>query len=949
MQRRGRLRNRIIAWSLIPTSLILLAVALVILRSYQQVTEDLVLGRNRELTRLSAGQLTSELTAYTDLLETLAEDPGLRRADPIVQGNLLAQAQNRLVVFDGGVVILSNQGVVAAGIGDRGGMVGADWSDRAFFHQMLRTMGPTFSDVFSLDSTGEDVFAVAVPLLTEQGGLGGAVVGMFRLGAPTFSAFYGGIVKLRIAEGHNTLLTDSNGRLIYHPDSALIGSQLAETWIVERVAQGQVDALHMRNSQGLDVLTSFAPVPGTPWGLVTEESWSSVTGSSRSYTSFLLLLLGLGLVVPALVVMLRVVQLTRPILEVTRVAKEIAGGDFGHKVEARTGDEIEDLADQINEMSAQLRESYSGLERKVHERTRELATLNAVSAVVSRSLDLREIMQAGVDMACEVVPLEMGAAWRVQAGETPVMLVRMAAHGLTPGLLAGTARVPLNQTLLLAAQHAGRPTIWKTGSATMTERIADLLRSEGIRWAVTVALEVKGQLLGGLTLATVVDREVTAEELSLLAGIGQQMGVAIDNARLYESERQGREESDARRRVAEGLREVLAVLNSQQSLQDILNFIVQQACQLVGSEAAAILQPRPDTGILEFGSTCGLDPQLTAALSVPIGQGITGRAMLERRPVVVPDILGTIGAPGPDRDWPSEPEWEAVRGFAERFQTVLALPLIARDEALGAMALYYGERRGFSDEEIDLARGVAHQAALAIDSARLREQAARAAATAERTRLARELHDSVTQSLYSVTLYGEAAARLLTDGRAVEAAEHLRELRDTAQEALREMRLLIFQLRPPALERSGLVGALQARLEAVELRGGTLAELAVDGAECIAQLPLPIQEEVYHIAQEAMNNVLRHAKAEHVWLRLSCDDQLLTVEVSDDGHGFAPQQAGVSGGLGLPGMRERAERIDATLGIESRPGEGTRVRLRVPFQPTRPPAGKRQSGESGKS
>ena len=123
------------------------------------------------------------------------------------------------------------------------------------------------------------------------------------------------------------------------------------------------------------------------------------------------MLLGLGLVVPALVVTLRVAQLTRPILDVTRVAKEVAGGDFGHKVEARTGDEIEDLADQINAMSAQLRESYSGLERKVQERTRELATLNAVSAVVSRSLDLREIMQAGVDMACEVVPQARPAAY----------------------------------------------------------------------------------------------------------------------------------------------------------------------------------------------------------------------------------------------------------------------------------------------------------------------------------------------------------------------------------------------------------------------------------------------------------------------------------------------------------------------------------------------------------
>ncbi|OGO15667.1 MAG: hypothetical protein A2Y93_06705 [Chloroflexi bacterium RBG_13_68_17] len=935
MRRRGRLRNRIIAWSLIPTSLILLAVALVILRSYQQVTEDLVLGRNRELTRLAAGQLGSELTAYSDLLEALAEEPGIRQGDPAAQADSLEQAQNRLVVFDAGVVILNNQGVVAAGIADTAELMGEDWSDRAFFHQMLRTMGPTFSDVFSIGPQEQGVFAVAVPLINDQGGFGGSAVGMFRLGAPTFSAFYGGIVKLRIAEGNNSLLADSNGRLIYHPDPAQIGGELAETWIIDRIAQGQVDALRMRNGQGSDVLASFSPVPGTPWGLVTEESWAAVTASSRSYTSFLLLLLGLGLVVPALVVTLRVAQLTRPILDVTRVAKEVAGGDFGHKVEARTGDEIEDLADQINAMSAQLRESYSGLERKVQERTRELATLNAVSAVVSRSLDLREIMQAGVDMACEVVPLEIGAAWRLEAAGSPPMLVRIAAHGLTPALLAGTARLPLERTPLGIARQAGQPYIWTADDLTMSEELAALVKAEGIRRAVTVALEAKGQLLGGLTLATQVDRPITGEELSLLAAIGQQMGVAIENARLYESEREGHEESERRRRVAEGLREVLAVLNSEQPLQDILDFIVHQACQLLGSEASAILQPRRADGPLEFGSTCGLDPEMTAALSIPIGQGIAGRAMAERRPVVVPDILGAVGAPAPGKDWPSEAEWSVVRGFAELYHTVLALPLIARDEARGALVLYYRERRSFSEEDLDLARGVAHQAALAIESARLREQAEHVAATAERTRLARELHDSVTQSLYSVTLYGEAAARLLTNGRTQEAAEHLRELRDTAQEALREMRLLIFQLRPPALEKSGLVGALQARLEAVELRGGTQAELSVEGAEQIARVSLAVQEEIYHIAQEAMNNVLRHAKSEHIWLRLAYDGAGIDLEVRDDGGGFLPAAAGAGGGLGLPGMRERADRIDATLDINSRPGGGTRIRLRVPLQPSR--------------
>ena len=130
------------------------------------------------------------------------------------------------------------------------------------------------------------------------------------------------------------------------------------------------------------------------------------------------------------------------------------------------------------------------------------------------------------------------------------------------------------------------------------------------------------------------------------------------------------------------------------------------------------------------------------------------------------------------------------------------MPLVIKEEDYGGITLYYRPPREFSQEEIQLAMSVADQAALAIENARLRGQAEQAAAFAERSRLARELHDSVTQSLYSITLYSEAVARMLTAGAGSEAVEHLRELRATAQEALREMRLLIFQLSPPALDKA---------------------------------------------------------------------------------------------------------------------------------------------------
>jgi signal transduction histidine kinase len=318
-------------------------------------------------------------------------------------------------------------------------------------------------------------------------------------------------------------------------------------------------------------------------------------------------------------------------------------------------------------------------------------------------------------------------------------------------------------------------------------------------------------------------------------------------------------------------------------------------------------------------------------LSLPIGSGGAGRALAERQAVTLPDAaaLSAYSAQHPDL-LPEQERAMIERLVNYQYLALLSVPLIVMDEDYGAITLYYRQPRQFSEEDQRLAMSVADQVALAIESARLREQAEQAAALAERSRLARELHDSVTQSLYSVTLYAEAAARLLDEGNRQTAADYLRELRDTGQEALREMRLLIFELHRPALGEGGLAAALQARLDAVETRGGMHAELAVEGDEQISRL---VQAELYNIAHEALNNVLKHAHANHVRIRLRFGDNATEMEISDDGAGFESTVDGIRGGFGISGMKERAQKIGGTLQIESAPGKGTKVTARVPVSP----------------
>jgi signal transduction histidine kinase len=420
----------------------------------------------------------------------------------------------------------------------------------------------------------------------------------------------------------------------------------------------------------------------------------------------------------------------------------------------------------------------------------------------------------------------------------------------------------------------------------------------GVKSILVVPITAGGRVLGAAMLSAFEDGDsFTPEDVALASGIADAVALAIENARLYD---------ETRRRLAEsqGLQRVTAALLQRLSLGEVLEIVCREARQLTGALGSTVF-------LLEGGEwlrvafTAG-EPSTTFDV-IPIAGSLTGQAVQTGKPVLANDPAA---------------EEQGYAGGAT-ITALLAVPLRARGVVVGALDVV-SKPTGFNVDDVLLMSLFADQAAIAIENARLHQQVEQLAVIEERQRLARELHDSVTQSLYSVTLYGEAAARLLSAGNYPLAAEHLRELRDTAQEALREMRLLIFELRPPVLEKEGLAAALQTRLEAVEGRAGLQSELQVEGEGVI---PIPIEEELYRVAQEALNNVLKHAKAQRVKVRLRLDGTSVALEVRDDGVGFNPALVREKGGLGLRGMAERARRIGSALDVQSAPGRGTTVKV----------------------
>jgi PAS domain S-box-containing protein len=265
----------------------------------------------------------------------------------------------------------------------------------------------------------------------------------------------------------------------------------------------------------------------------------------------------------------------------------------------------------------------------------------------------------------------------------------------------------------------------------------------------------------------------------------------------------------------------------------------------------------------------------------------------------------------------------------ERFQwhvtSWLAVPLIVKNRLIGALGISHPRPAFYTARHARLATAIGHQAAIAIENARLHERMRALAAVEERQRLARELHDSVSQALYGIAL-GARTAHAMLDRDPAQASEPLEYVLQLAEVGLAEMRALIFELRPDSIETDGLVAALERRVAVTRARHGVT--LLVDFcAEPDASLDA--KEALFRIAQEALNNTVKHARADHIEVRLAQDDNLLTLELRDNGVGFDTAGAFPSH-LGLRSMRERATQLGGALHIESAPGHGARVVARLP-------------------
>jgi len=661
----------------------------------------------------------------------------------------------------------------------------------------------------------------------------------------------------------------------------LVNAMLANQSAVQKMELG-----------GMMFALAYAPLPDTGWslglaapvdqlGAPSQGVVDAVWADAESTIVFTLLMMGaFFLATLAATLLLTRRELTRPIETLVRGVRAVTAGRLDVQIPIPSRDELGMLAAAFNKMTGELSRRNKELSEssaallKSEKQYRTLAENFPNGIVVLFDRDLRHTLADGIGfpgIGLSKAAIEGRTVWEV----FPHDLAEIFANGYQAALQGKTSTFEItirNQTYQV--------------------------------WALPIRVD-GSEIVSGMAFTQDITERVQTQ--------------ALLERRVQESTRELVElyqQTEQRSRELEALYRADDLLHRSLQLDQVLQSLVDVVVDILHADKASVqvwdaLQER-----LVVRAQRGFGPSSLARLSdYRPGDGIAGKVFITGEPIAVENILE---APPPANLILAE----------EGVSSLLSVPITVGNEVFGVFGMDYARPRSFDEADQRLFLSLAQRAAVAIENARLYEQAQGKAALEERHRLARDLHDSVTQLLYSQSLFAETGRQHAARDQHDQAASYLARIGETAQQALKEMRLLIYELRPPVLEKEGLAGALRQRLDSVESRAGIEARLVI---ELSAKLPQSLEDALFLIAQEALNNSLKHARANLLQVTLQEEEGWVELCITDNGSGFNPNPGEETGGMGLANIRERAGQAGGVVSIESQPGKGTQVSVRIPL------------------
>ncbi len=438
----------------------------------------------------------------------------------------------------------------------------------------------------------------------------------------------------------------------------------------------------------------------------------------------------------------------------------------------------------------------------------------------------------------------------------------------------------------------------------------------GIHAHLCVPLRIKDKVIGVISAASDRANAFNKSDEAILQTLSNQVSVAIENARLFAETQHLLKETEQRANELTIINDAQQGLASKLDVQSIYELVGDTFHKFFNAQVVMISTYDPKSNTVEHRYSIERGQRVYSQGMHPPG-GFRSQIIRTKKPILVnvnvADEATRLGQPTlPGTTTPKS--W-------------LGVPILENGEVTGILSVQnLDEDNAFDEADVRLLETFAASMSIALENARLYEQARHLAVLDERQRLARELHDSVTQSLYGISLYAQAAAGNINANQISQVAEYIEDIQNTAQESLADMRLLIYELKPPILDKEGLVAALQNRLISVEDRARIKSSLQTNLS---GRLPAQVEEGIYQITREALNNIIKHAKAKNIAIRIREESASILVEISDDGVGFEPDKARREGRLGLVNMQQCAQSQGWTLNIESSPGNGTCIKVEI--------------------
>ena len=617
-------------------------------------------------------------------------------------------------------------------------------------------------------------------------------------------------------------------------------------------------------------------------------------------TAFALLV---GLIVPALNR-----YVVHPVEELSKGVAEISAGNLNYRVPVMSQDELGQLAESFDNMRQQLKTSRTEMERS----EQELASLNEIGMAATQLLDLQEILEFAADTM--VNKLGMAAAQIYLYNEEMERYTLRTSMGISKTQIEEIDR---------RRQSGGDFTqeVVDTGEEVFVANMADDTRFHGVwdelpgRSYLNLPFISRGTIVGVLGIVTQIGRSLSLHEVDFFKAVGREIGIAVDNAILLANTRQREQQAITLYKLGTNISASLA-------LSSVLDTVVEAARDLLDADIGLV-------GIVDevhqevvIKTAAGVQTNEFIGTRIDVSEHSPWSALLEGQPILVA---------GDKQDLSNFHNANLIAN--EGITSLLTVPLLRGEHFLGIIEVMVRGDQLFRPHDAQLLMLLAHQVVVSIENAQLYRQLHHLAALEERDRLAREMHDHLSQGLGYLKVRASITDDLLSSGQIDQAQESLLELKKTTQFLYTDVREDIFNLRTAVTDRTGFFSTLQDYLADYRTHYGLNVHLVIDD-EFSDEFSDEAASQLLRIIQEALSNVRRHSDASQVIIRCVVDEDQVCISISDNGRGFYPSQVAKEGkqSYGLQIMRERAESVGGSLQLGSQPGKGTQISVRIPIR-----------------